>query len=216
MLTNIDSLNLETIGSPSSSGLLELSALALDVGLDSVVRVQVVHGGTVAEVCDGLAGVLGATEEHGVRSLGGEEGELVQGHARAAGGSDGLAGLLGKAEGGDLEGRELKGTLVASDGTDNDGGLADLVVTLHISSKSGNGDRSLVKLGHPQALADGLGELGVTATGDEREELLEKLDIHVLRHGGLSRVVADSATSSLQINSHLEEAKGMGWWVERR
>jgi hypothetical protein len=70
-------LNLEASGSPASTGLLELSALGDDVRLDGIVSVGVGDSCAVAEVSDGLAGVLGAAQQHGVGALGGAQGKLI-------------------------------------------------------------------------------------------------------------------------------------------
>jgi len=53
----------------------------------------------VAEVPDGLAGVLGTAQEHGVRALGRSERQLVESDAFAASGEDAGAGGLGEPEG---------------------------------------------------------------------------------------------------------------------
>jgi hypothetical protein len=86
--------HLETIGLSATTGSLELSASGAHVGLDAVVGVGVVDRGGVTEVSDGLAGILGAAQEHGVGALGLAEGELVEGDALTTGLGDTSSGIL--------------------------------------------------------------------------------------------------------------------------
>jgi len=71
-------LNLETLRPSATTSALELPALALNVRLLVLVR-------TEAEVLDGLAGVLGSTEEEDVGASGRAEGQLVECEALTAG-----------------------------------------------------------------------------------------------------------------------------------
>lgn len=57
--------------------------------------------GTETEVLDGLAGVLGATEEEGVGTGGGAEGDLIDGQSLTTGSDDASTGGRGEAEGSD-------------------------------------------------------------------------------------------------------------------
>ena len=78
------SLDLESIGSSATTSLLELASLGANVGLHTVMSMRIVDGGAVSEVANGLAGVLGTTEEDSVASLGGAQGELIEGNALTA------------------------------------------------------------------------------------------------------------------------------------
>lgn len=67
---------------------------------------------------EGLAGVLGSTEEEGVGTGGGAGGDLVDGQGLAAGLDDACAGRRGEAERSDGELGELEEAVVVSDGAD--------------------------------------------------------------------------------------------------
>lgn len=85
IILHIRNLNLETSGSSASTSLLELASLGADVRLDTIVCVGVVDRGLVSEMADRLTGVLGTTEKHGVASLGGAKGKLIEGDALTTG-----------------------------------------------------------------------------------------------------------------------------------
>ena len=74
-------LDLESIGPSATTSLLELASLGANVGLHTVMSMRIVDGGAVSEVANGLAGVLGTTEEDGVAPLGGTQGKLIEGNA---------------------------------------------------------------------------------------------------------------------------------------
>lgn len=158
-------LNLEASGSPASTGLLELSALGDNTGLDAIVSVRVGDAGAVTEVGDRLTRGLGTTEKDGVGALGGAEGELIQGDALTAGLDNSGTGSLGESKSSDGELRDLEKTRIISDGTDNDGGLA--LLSLHVSRQAGDRNRGVVDLGHSQSLDDGQSELGLSTSGKE-------------------------------------------------
>ena len=71
-------LNLEATGSATTTGLLELATLALDIGLGVSARAH-------TKVLDGLTGVLLATEQDGVGTSGGTKCELIKGNDLTAG-----------------------------------------------------------------------------------------------------------------------------------
>lgn len=167
--SSIERLHLETNGLPATTSTLELASLGDDAGLDAVVSVGVVDGGAVSEVLDGLTHALAASQEHGVGTLGGTQGKLIKGEALTAGLDDAGTGGLGEAEGGNLEGRDLQQTRIVSDGANNDCGL--VLLTLEVSSQSGDGDRRVVDSGHAKSLGDDLGELGVSSSADEAVEI---------------------------------------------
>ena len=129
------------------------------------MSVRVGNAGAVAEVSNGLTGVLGATEKDGVGALGGAEGKLIKGDALTAGLHDSGASSLGESEGSNGELGDLQKTRIVSDGTDNDGGLA--LLSLHVSRQTRDGDRGVVDLGHSQSLDNGQSELGLSTSGEE-------------------------------------------------
>lgn len=124
-------LNLETIGSSATSGLLEFPALGDEAGLDTIVGVGVVDGGAVTEMPDGLTGALGATEEDSVGALGGADGELVEGDALTTSCLDASTCALGEAKGCNSKGRNLQHTLIIRDTTNNYCSLSVLI--LHVA-----------------------------------------------------------------------------------
>lgn len=80
--------------------------------------------GTETEVLDGLAGVLGSTEEDGVGSSRRAEGELVEGEALTTSGQNASAGASSEPQSGDGELGHFQHSSVIGDGSDNDNGLA--------------------------------------------------------------------------------------------
>lgn len=124
-------LDLETTGPSAATGTLELAALGLDVGL-------LVGVGTEAEVLDGLAGVLGSTEEQSVGTSGETGGNLVDGESLTTSLLDAGAGRGGEAQGSDGELGELEEAVVVGDGADNDNGLA--LVGLRVGLVGGGRD----------------------------------------------------------------------------
>ena len=118
--------------------------------------------GTHAEVLDGLARVLGATEQEGVGAGGLLEGQLVEGDDLAAGGGDAGAGGGGDAEGGDRDLGDGQETVVVSDGADNDDRLV-LVAVLEVGRDAGQRDGRAVDAAHEQAAQDHLVEGSISA-----------------------------------------------------
>ena len=129
------------------------------------MSVGVVDGGAVAEVADRLAGVLGATKEHGVGSLGSAKSELVKGDVLATGLGDAGSDGVGESQSADRELRDLKQSGIISDGSNQHGSLG--LLSLHESGQAGDGEGSLVDLRHAQPLLDASGELGVSSAGQE-------------------------------------------------
>jgi hypothetical protein len=108
-------LDLETPGLSSSSGSLELPALAGNVWLSTL------EGTT--KVLDGLPNVPLSSEEDSVGSSRSSESEGVESNALSAGGGDSLSGRVGESESGDRELGNFGESLVVEDGTDSDNGL---------------------------------------------------------------------------------------------
>jgi len=155
-------LSLEATGGTTTTSLLELATLALDIGLG-------VLAGTHTEMLDGLTGVLLATEQDGVGTGGGTESELIKGDDLTAGLQDAGLGGLGDAQASKGELGDLEEAVVVSDGTDNDGGLT--ILTGHVASNTGNGHWGTVDAGHKETLQDDLVEGRVRAAGEESVEL---------------------------------------------
>ena len=72
-----NNLHLEPVRATTTTGLLELSTLALHVRLDGIMSVRIIYGSHVTKVLDALAGILGATEKNSGRALGGEKCQLI-------------------------------------------------------------------------------------------------------------------------------------------
>jgi len=115
--------------------------------------------GAVAEVLEGLTGVLGATEKEGVGTSGGLEGELVEGEGLAAGSDDSGTGGGGEAEGRDVDLGNLGETVVVGHGTDNDDGA--LLIILDVGGDAGDGNGGSVDAGHEESAENNLVEVGV-------------------------------------------------------
>jgi hypothetical protein len=93
-------LCLVAAGLSAAAGSLELAADRADIGLG-------VSGAGGAKVLDGLAGHLGATQQHAVGASGALERQLIKGHAGAASLDDAGASTLGEAQRGNGHGGEL-------------------------------------------------------------------------------------------------------------
>jgi hypothetical protein len=106
------SLDLETLGSSATTTTLELATLALDVWLLALM-------GTHTEVLDGLAGVLGTTEEDNVATSRVLKGELIEGQALTACSLDASASRRSEAKSSDGQLGDCEETVVIGDGTDN-------------------------------------------------------------------------------------------------
>lgn len=190
-------LDLETLGSSATTGLLELAALGSDVGLLVLV-------GTEAEVLDGLASVLGATEKEGVGTSGLLEGELVEGDGLATGSLDASTGSGGEAEGSNRDLGDGQETVVIGDGTDNNDGL--LLVALEVGGNARDGHGRTVDAGHEQPAEHDLVEGRVSAAGKEAVKLDQELQVDIVALGGLAVsgplvVLAEIDTYSSQTDS---------------
>lgn len=160
-----DPLHLEAVRSPAASSLLELSALGDSSGLNAVVSVRIVGRSAVAEVTNGVTGVLSTTQQHGVGTLGGTQSQLIQSDALTTSLDDSSSGSLGESQSSNGQLRDLQQALIISDGTNNNSGLAILAV--HVSGKSGDGNRGVINSGHSQSLDNGSSELGLSTSGQE-------------------------------------------------
>eukprot|EP00743_Colponemidia_sp_Colp-15_P007422 GILK01008021.1.p1 GENE.GILK01008021.1~~GILK01008021.1.p1 ORF type:complete len:213 (+),score=23.23 GILK01008021.1:42-680(+) len=190
------------LGGAASSA--DLSTTAGDVGLG-------VASGLAgsSEVLLGITAVLLTAEQEGVLAGGGDQSELIEGEALAAGGLDGGAGSLGEAEGSNAEGGDLVKTDVIGDVADNDGDGGSTLepdgLALHADSDAAKGDWGAVVAALNKAGVDGLVEGRVGALGEELVELDQQLDVGV----GAQGVVAHGALLLLdagEINTHDENS----------
>jgi hypothetical protein len=141
--------------------------------------------GTEAEVLDGLAGVLGATEDQGVAAGRGTQGKLVQGDGLAASGNDAGTGGGGEAQGSDVDLGEGQQAVVVGDGADNNNG-ALLTLLVDVGHNAGQRHGRTVDLGHEKAAEDDLVERGVGTTGQEAVKLHQELEVDIVALGGLA------------------------------
>ena len=124
-------LDFEAIWSPSSTSLLELSALLslLHAWLDSIVCVRVCDRGLVTKVSVGFTIALSTSQQDGVRALGGAKGELIKSDAFTAGLDNSSSSRLSETKCGNCKKRDFQKTSVISHGSDNDGSL--VILWLH-------------------------------------------------------------------------------------
>jgi hypothetical protein len=168
-MSHLSHLDLESIGSPATTSLLELSALGDSSGFDTIVSVRVGWGSAVTEVSDRLTGVLGTTEKDSVGSLWTAKSQLIKSDALTTGLDNSGSGGLSESESSDSKLRNLQKTSIVSDGTNNNSSLA--ILSLQVSSQTRDGDRRVVDLGHSQSLDNSRGELGL---GTSRQETVYK------------------------------------------
>jgi hypothetical protein len=195
-------LHLETSAGSSTSGLLELSSLASHVRLDMIVCVHRSESRLVAEVSVSFSGSSLSLEQDSVGTSGGSQSKLIESEAFTTVLLDSSSGGFGESESAYLHGlRFVSQSLVVSDSADHN---SDLVVSLllHVHAELGDRDRSSVVVGHVQSSEDGGGELRLTSSRDESIEFHQELLVHIVRHGGLSRLVASSSAASVQIDTH--------------
>lgn len=158
--------------------------------------------GTETEVTDSLAGVAGATEDNGVATGGGSAGELVEGDDLTASLQDAGLSTLGEAEGsnGDLLGG-LHETVVVSDGTNDDDGLASSTRAGDSTRDAGDRHRGTVSLGEEELSQDDLVELGIRTASKEAVKLHKQAQVWVLRSRLLALATASVGLAEV-INSH--------------
>ena len=81
--------------------------------------------------------------------------------------------------------------MVISDGSDNDG---NFFAVLDVSDDSGHGYRGSGSAGSLQSSEDGLGETGLTSSGEEGEELDEEMGVQVLGFSGSLVTLSEAAS----------------------
>jgi len=137
--------------------------------------------GAETEVPDGLTGVLGSTENQGVGTSGGTEGQLVEGDGLTTGSKDASTGGSGEAEGSDGDLGEGEHAVVVGDGADNNDGA--LLILGGVANNAGERNRRTVNLGHKQAAEDDLVEVGVGTTSQEAVKLHQELEVDIVTLG---------------------------------
>jgi len=155
---DVDRLHLETLGPSSTTGLLELASLALDVWLLVLV-------GAHAEVLDSLSGVLWSSQQNNVAASWGSHGQLVESQALTAGLLDSGTGSRGESQSSDGQLGDDVHSVVVGDCADDCDGLA-LVGLLggwgaDFAVNAGEGHGWAVDSRHEQSLEDDLVEVGI-------------------------------------------------------
>lgn len=164
LLTVSSSLNLETPGATTTTSLLKFATLRPDEGLDTIVGMGIVDGGSLTEVSQGLATGRSAQQDS-VGTRGCPQGELVEGEALSTSCDDTLASILSEGKSADTHLGAFEHTDIIGDLTNNYSDLAVLVG--HVLGKTMEANRRRVDLGHVQTLGNGGAELGVCSAGEE-------------------------------------------------
>lgn len=121
---------------------------------------------------DGLTGVLGAAEEHGVSAGGCAECQLIEGDNLTASLQDASASGFSHTQRADAELGDLKQADIVSDAAHQYCGL--ILLALHEVYQLGEGERRAVNLRHKQSLQNNLVEVAVCAAHKEAVKLQEE------------------------------------------
>lgn len=148
------SLDLETSGVSSTSGLLELSTLGHN--LRSLVLVR-----TEAEVSDSLSSVSWASDKDGVLTLRGSQSQLVQGDSLTTSLENLGLGAASESQSSDGGLWNLQQSDVVGDGTNNNNSLLGSTLLSDNGGDLGKRHRWSVDLGQEQRLQHNLVEWGV-------------------------------------------------------
>jgi len=190
-------LDLEAAALSASTSSLELAALGANVG----TRAGVGLAGSLAEVTVGRTGSAASLHQDGVLSLGGLEGQLIEGENLSAGFEDAFAGARGDVHGAQRQLRNLVETKIVSDGANDDGGLAIAAWLLHHAGDASDGHGWSVHAAHIKTFQDDLVELGVGSAGQETVELDQEAQVDILafrlRSAGLPHVLVTDVDSHL-------------------
>lgn len=124
--------------------------------------------GTEAEVLDSLTGVLGATEEQSVGTGRGAQGKLVQSQGLTTGLLDAGTGGSGETQSSDRQLGDVQETVVVSDGTDDNDGLA-LLGLGDVGSNARERDGGTVDARHKETAENSLVELGLRTACNTKE-----------------------------------------------
>jgi len=124
----LNNLDLETTGTSASTGLLEFASLRLDIWFLVLV-------GSEAEMLDSLSGVLGSSEEKGVASSWGSEGQLIDGQSLTTGSKNASTGGGSETESRNTELGNLQQSVVIGDGANNNNGSLLLLASVRNKSR---------------------------------------------------------------------------------
>jgi len=202
-------LDLEAAALSATASALELAALGADVG----ARAGVGLAGRLAEVTVRLAGRAASLHEDGVLSLGGLEGQLVEGHDLTAGLEDAFAGARRHVHRAQRKLRDFVQTKIVRHRADDDRGLTVTAWLLHHAGDSGDRHGRSVDAAHVQTLQDDLVELGFGPTGQEPVEFDQQTQVDILAFGlrppGLPHVLVTDVDSHFDVilyifNDHLD------------
>jgi len=192
-------LDLEAAALSASASSLELAALGANVG----TRAGVGLSGSLSEVTVGRTGSAASLHQDGVLSLGGLEGQLIEGEDLTAGLENAFARAGGDVHGAERQLGDLVQTKIVGDGADNDGGLAIAAWLLHHARDAGDRHGWPVHAAHIQTLQDDLVELGVGSAGQEPVELDQQAQVDILAFGlrptGLSHVLVTDVDSHFDV-----------------
>jgi len=155
----------------------------------------------LAKVTVGRTGSAASLHQDGVLSLGGLEGQLIEGENLSAGFEDAFAGARGDVHGAQRQLRNLVETKIVSDGANDDGGLAIAAWLLHHAGDASDGHGWSVHAAHIKTFQDDLVELGVGSAGQETVELDQEAQVDILafrlRSAGLPHVLVTDVDSHL-------------------
>jgi len=162
-------------------------------------RAGVGLSGGLAEVTVGRAGSAAALHQDGVLSLGGLEGQLVEGENLTTGLEDAFAGARGHVHSAERQLGDLVQTKIVGDGANNHGGLTIAAWLLHHARDASDGHGWSVHAAHIKTFQDDLVELGVGSAGQETVELDQQAQVDVLALGlrttGLPHVLVTDVDS---------------------
>lgn len=133
-----------------------------------------------------------ASQEEGTSASWALHDELIEGKASATSLGDSCTGGFGEAETSNGKLWNIENTLVIGDGTNNN---SDSVLLLaEVLDDLGQGKWWAVGAGSNKSSQDGLGEAGSGSSGEESEQLDEKVVIQVLGSGDTLVLVLGSAS----------------------
>lgn len=175
---NLSRLVLETAAAATSTGLLVLASLRLNVR----PGVGVGHARGASKVRERFTGRAGALHQDGVLSGRGQQGQLIEGEDLTAPLEDALAGLLRDTQGTHVHLGHVQLTVIVGHGSDHDGNrLIVLAAQLQQLRHSRQSNRRLVGSAHKQTAQDDLIELLVRPAVQEAVELNQQPQVHVQR-----------------------------------
>lgn len=125
--------------------------------------------GSEAEMLNSLSGVLWSSEEKGVASGWGSEGQLIDGQSFTAGSKDASTGSGSETESRNTELGNLQQSVVIGDGTNNDDG--SLLLLASVCNESRDGNWWSVDAGHEQSAEDDLVERRVGTAWRKKSQL---------------------------------------------